>query len=113
MQGLSYCDRLSKLNLQTLELRRLLADLIFVFKVIKGIVIVDKNIFEFARVSALRGHSLKLVKPLSVINSRKSFFSCRVIDTWNCLPETIVELNSVMLFKNAISHFNFEKFLHI
>lgn len=113
MQGLSYCDRLSKLNLQTLELRRLLADLIFVFKVIKGIVIVDKNIFEFARVPGLRGHSLKLVKPLSVINSRKSFFSCRVIDTWNCLPETIVELNSVMLFKNAISHFNFEKFLHI
>ena len=73
-EGLSYCDRLSKLNLQTLELRRLLADLIFIFKVIKGIVIVDKNIFESAHVSSLRGHSLKLVKPLSVINCRKSFF---------------------------------------
>lgn len=113
MQGLPYCDRLSKLNLQTLELRRLLADVIFVFKVIKGVIIVDRNIFEFAHVSSLRGHSLKLVKPLAVINSRKSFFSCRIIDIWNCLPDSTVELNSVLLFKNAINHFNFEKFLHI
>jgi len=113
MQGLSYCDRLTKLNLQTLELRRLLADLIFVFKVIKGLVSVDINIFEFTHVSSLRGHSLKLVKPLCTVNCRKSSFSCRVIDIWNCLPESIVELSSVCLFKNAINHFNFEKFLNI
>lgn len=113
MQGLSYCERLSRLNLQTLELRRLLADLIFIFKVLKGLVIVDRNIFEFSHVPGLRGHSLKLVKPLSVINSRKSFFACRITDVWNCLPESIVELNSVLLFKNAINHFNFEKFLNI
>ena len=104
---------INRLNLQTLELRRLLADLIFIFKVLKGLVIVNRNIFEFSHVTGLRGHSLKLVKPLSVINCRKSFFACRITDVWNCLPESIVKLNSVLLFKNAINHFNFEKFLHI
>ena len=90
----------------------MLADLIFVFKVIKGLVIVDKNIFEFVHVSSLRGHGLKLVKPLCVVNYRKSSFSCRVIDIWNCLPESIVELNSVLPLKNAINHFNFENYIY-
>ena len=64
MQGLSYCDRLLKLNLQTLELRRLLADFILVFKILNCLLIVDATIFEFAHVASLRGHNLKLVKPL-------------------------------------------------
>jgi hypothetical protein len=95
LQGLTYCDRLSKLNLQTLELIRLVADVVSVFKINKCLVNVDKNISEIAQVSTLRGQSLKLLKTLCVIQCCKSSFSCRVIDVWNCLPEFVVDLNSV------------------
>ena len=37
-----------------------------------------------------RGHSLKLQKQSSQLKVRHDFFSLRVVDLWNSLPESVV-----------------------
>jgi len=50
----------------------------------------------------LRGHSLKLYKPTVRLNIRKNFFSQRVIDHWNKLPQYVVDAPSTNSFKNRL-----------
>ncbi len=49
-----------------------------------------------------RGHSLKLYKSRSKRELRRHFFSERVIDVWNTLPETIVTAPTVNALKNRL-----------
>ena len=60
LEKLSYEERLKKLNLTTLETRRLRGDLIEMFKIIKGFDNVDYKRFFQLSDNRLRGHSLKL-----------------------------------------------------
>ena len=46
MSGLSYHSRLKALNLESLELRRLRADLLLAYKILFGLLRVDSNIFH-------------------------------------------------------------------
>ena len=48
-----------------------------------------KNYFNKSEIR-LRGHSHKLLKPHVKTNVRKNFWSVRVIDGWNNLPEIVV-----------------------
>ena len=50
----------------------------------------------------LRGHELKLYKPRTKLDVRKYFFSIRVIDEWNSLPESVIYSNTVNTFKAQI-----------
>jgi ribonucleases P/MRP protein subunit RPP40 len=113
MRNLSYGMRLEKLNLETLELRRLKFDLIFVYKIMHGLVSVDNNIFEFSNMVNLRGHSCKMTKPVSNINCRLFSFASRVVDVWNILPQTAIEADTLDEFKEIVDNVNFCKFLHV
>ena len=53
-------------------------------------------------VDRTRGHSLRLKKPRHQTYKRNMFFSSRVIDQWNRLPEDIVKGSSINSFKNQI-----------
>ena len=58
-----YKLRLQCLNLQSLEHRRLLTDLIWCYKITFGLVVVNTNdLFEFLTVTQTRGHRYKLFK---------------------------------------------------
>ena len=85
MKGESYEERLQKLNLWSLEERRNRQDLIEVFKISKGFSrIRPEELFQFDdRGKGTRGHSLKLVKVRCTRDSRRHFFSNRVIKRWN------------------------------
>ena len=48
----------------------------------------------------LRGHSLKIRKDRSNLDIRKHFFSQRVVNAWNKLPQHVVDAPSVNSFKN-------------
>ena len=48
----------------------------------------------------LRGHSLKLVANRSRLSIRQNFFSQRVVRSWNCLPQNVIDAPSVNSFKN-------------
>lgn len=62
---------------------------------------------------SLRGHCYKLHKPVALTNSRHHSFVCRVVDSWNMLPQSVVDLCSVITFRNAINAIDFDKFLYI
>ena len=98
-KGLKYENRLVKTGLTTSEERRPRGDLIEAFKMIKGLNKTDsKRFFTIAHSSRTRG--LKIVKNRSRLDIRKNFFSQRVVNMWNELPEIMVEYESVNSVKN-------------
>ena len=85
MRGDNYEEWLRKLNLTTLETRRLSADLIEVFKIMKGFDNVDSSKFFILSGFNFRNHTFKLFKRRFIINIHKYNFSNRVVDFWNKL----------------------------
>jgi len=62
-RNLCYADRLAKLDLPSLELRRLQLDLIYCYKIVFGLVKLNSaDFFEFSSVTNTRGHACKLYK---------------------------------------------------
>jgi ribonucleases P/MRP protein subunit RPP40 len=105
--NMSYEDRLKKTGLISLEKRRVRGDLIQVFKILTGFDKIDyKLFFELVRGGKTRGHKLKLVKNRSNGNLRKNFFSQRIVNCWNSLPQEVVEADSINCFKNRLDKFD-------
>ena len=84
LRNLSYCDRLTKLGLCTLKLRRLHPDLLYCDKIVLGLVNVNFDDF-FARSTNTntRGHKYKLFKPRCTASIRQKFFIDTVISVKN------------------------------
>src|ERR1043165_4397869 len=103
---LNYEDRLIQTGLTTLDERRTRGDLIEVFKMIKSFNKAEyRTFFTIVQNSRTRGHGFKFVKNRSRLDIRKHFFSQRVVNEWNALPEIVVESESVYSFKN-----NYDKY---
>ena len=104
MRDLPYETRLNRLNIPTLEQRRTRGDMIEVFKILKGYENINPN--QFFQLSSdgthtqsrTRGHSLKLIKPRHRTSKRNRFFDTRVIDEWNRLPDSIMDVLQVEIF---------------
>ena len=103
LRSLPYEERISQLGLWSLEERRNRADLIEIFKMVKGFTATPWTFF-FRRSEdrITRGHSWKLVKNHCRCNTRLHFFSQRVINRWNSLTEEDVAVSSVNSFKNRL-----------
>lgn len=112
MKDLTYPQRLTKLKLETLELRRLKTDLITMFKILHNYLDIDFNdFFTLSNVTSTRGHRYKLSKSLSHNNARLFSFSCRRIDCWNSLSDNILESVSLESFKTKLQKLDFSKYL--
>jgi len=48
------------------------------------------------------GHSLKLYKKSSRLELRKHFFSQRIVDHWNKLPDNVVSAATISSFKRRL-----------
>jgi len=95
LQELPYESRLISLKLWTLDRRRVRADLIELFKMVRGLSTVDVNtFFEFDNTGRTRGHCLKLRKGRVSTDLRQNFFTERVFNTWNQLESSVVESES-------------------
>ena len=80
LSSFSYVDRLQIVSLQTLEHRRLLADLLLCYKIIHGLVALNFDEFSsFSPNTTLCGHPYKLTVPLNKCNRSKYFFSSRIV----------------------------------
>jgi len=110
-----YKGRLKRLNLTTLELRRLHIDLVWCYKIVFGQVGVNfDDFFALAPLSHTRGHKHKLYKQLCSTNVGTSFFANRVVDAWDYLPDNIIDFNSLSgmsAFKRTIKLIDFTMFL--
>ena len=101
----SYEDRLRILGLTTLETRFLRADLIEVFKLLRGFEILDPDRFlQVVGDGARRGHSFKLFKKRYRLDVGKFKFASRVCEEWNSLWDGIVSAETVNVFKTRLDH---------
>ena len=100
LRDLSYEDRLRRLSLPTLAHRRLHGDMINVYKYLHGKYSVKRHPFKMANRKTTRGHALKLQKQYSRLDLRKFFFTNRVVEAWNALPDHVVLAPTLNAFKN-------------
>ena len=108
LRNLEYNERLKALNLTTLEERRERGDLIETYKILTGKENIDREKFFTLRDnSSTRGNSMKIYKPRlqKCILQRMNFFSVRVVNAWNCLPDQVVSAPSVNSFKNRLDRY--------
>ena len=102
-----YPDRLDILGLQSLECRRIIFDLILVYKIIHGLIKLNFHDFFQFNQNNTRGHNFKLCVEYSRLNSRKFFFTNRVIKIWNDLESHEVNSTSLIMFKRKMYAKNF------
>ena len=100
LQSDPYHERLEKTGLISLEMRRLRADFIEVFKMMRGLEGLSFEFFFQINIRGnTRGHSMKLDKHRIARDCRKYFFSQRIINEWNELPEKSVTSKTVNQLK--------------
>ena len=100
---MSYEQRLEALGLYSLQQRRLRGDLIETYKILTGKEKINSDqLFQKATSTELRGHSLKLYKKSSRLELRKHFFSQRIVDHWNKLPDNVVSAATISSFKKRL-----------
>jgi len=71
----------------------------------KGLDDVKPTDFFTMSSTGLRGHKYKLYKPQAHLDIRKNFFSVRVIDEWNGLPETLLHCSMLSTLKKRLDCF--------
>ena len=106
VKSLDYRHQLLSLGLLSLRARRLRYQLIFVYKLINGLLNIKFNdFFEFAQTSNTRGHSQRIRTKFSSNNYRLNFFTVSVITTWNQLSQEDVDAQTLQAFKIKLAAF--------
>ena len=98
LSDLPYEERLRKLELPTLEMRRERGDLISVYRMLNGLEEVERNFLKLDERNT-RGHRKKLKKEICRKDIKKYSFPHRIVDTWNGLSENVINANNVHSFK--------------
>ena len=110
LANLPYQQRIQRLKMYSLYCRRQRGDLIETFKILKRYLDVNHlNFFTLSPIDFTRGHDYKLFKPRSKLLVRSKFFTNRVIDLWNSLPYQVINVQSIIEFKNNLDIFWAEK----
>ena len=105
-KNLEYEDRLRLLQLPSLEFRRIRGDLIEVFKILnEKYDPVTTNSLLTRQETVLRSNKFKLQKNRVATKRYLKFFSNRVINIWNKLPNCVVDTDDLNVFKNRIDDY--------
>jgi len=107
LKKFSYRERLVKLNLQSLERRRLQSDLIILYKIIKGELECDLVNQLHNSVSSTRGHRFRKRTLRAKTDILRFSFLGRTIGVFNSLPERIIVANSAQSFLSRLKEHNF------
>ena len=108
LANLTYAERLTNLEMQSLEHRRLLCDLRMCFGIVhRNIALRFDDLFAFSNNAFTRGHPFELTVPLAKTDVRKYFFAVRIVPVWNSLPNNFVTASSIQAFKSLISAHDF------
>jgi len=90
LSHLPYSERLKCLSTPSLELRRLHTDLFWCYKIVAVLLISNvMSFFVYSPCVNTCGHKFKLYKHHSPAGVRTNFFSERVYNISNCLPEGV------------------------
>jgi ribonuclease P/MRP protein subunit RPP40 len=99
LQHVSYSERLRFLEIDSLEYRRMILSLTTFYNIYYNHVSCNILRDYVQPVLQLRGHSKRLFVPFCKTSIRKNFFSLRMLNVWNCLPNVVVCSNVVTAFK--------------
>lgn len=107
---ISYSDRLQKLGLQTLEVRRISTDLTMCYKLLNNYCDTEySHVLYRSDVTHTRGNCCKLLKFYQKNNRDASLFHNRVVNYWNRLPDSVVMAPSISCFKKRLSEVDFNQ----
>ena len=88
--------------------RRERGDLIQTYRIMNNIDKINpETFFQRARYTSTRGHNQKFDKSRSRLDVRKFFFSQRVVEPWNKLPESAINAPTLLCFKKELSTLGF------
>ena len=104
LSGETYQDKLAELGLQSLEDRRKRADMIAVYKILSGHDKIDRHkLFNCygtqSRTTRLSQYPDNIQPTHSNTDIRRNFFTQRIINDWNSLPQDIKESTTTNNFK--------------
>ena len=105
MRDLSYDERLARLNLESLEIRRVRSDLVLYYKIFNGLTNFNpSDVFDVRQnVRLTRSRDkLQLCRPMCKSKVLENNFFVRRIACWNMLPDDVKNLSSVSQFKKAL-----------
>ena len=103
LKHLEYDERLHRLGLYTLQYRRRRGDLIETYKMLTGRKNIDASVFfRKATYISFRGNNIKLYNPGFKKTCRQNFFSQRVVDDLNDLPNEVVTTELLNSFKKRL-----------
>ena len=106
LRNKSYEDRLTDLNLFSLEKRRIRGDMIEVWKIISGHENLDRSyFFELQENSITRNNGCKIVGRRFQTEIARNWFTYRVVDEWNRLPNLVVNSETLSTFKKRIDEY--------
>ena len=94
------------LKLPTLKYRRLRGDMIEVFKITHNIYDPEVSLeLRYYPKSDTRGNKYKVLNHTFHYDTRKNSFSARIVNIWNSLPNFVVDVDTVCLFKTRLDKF--------
>ena len=104
---IGYEERLKSLNLPTLKYRRARGDMIETYKIIteKYESKSANVVFNMNKNTFTRGNRFKLFPSNNYNKIRDNFFTNRVINIWNSLPDNVVCAKTTNAFKNLLDKF--------
>ena len=102
LSGLTYPERLRRLDLFSVQGRLLRADMIMTWKIFNQKCAIKSEELFTMNVTSRRGHSLKIFHPRVRTNLRMRSFAVRIIPTWNALAADTVETLSLNTFKHLL-----------
>lgn len=113
LRGHTYEQKLKELKLFSLGKRRIRGDIISTFRLLKGIDKLDSHVLFTPSLNIrTRGHYLKLEKTKVKTDTRKYFFSNRIVDLWNSLPIEAISCKTVSSFKHHLDKFLANQGIH-
>ena len=106
MSELDYRSKFCKLGLLSLNARRLRYRLIFMFKMLNGLTVLDPHDFvKFSTLHTNQANASRLINPLSRHDYRKYFFTVDIVSYSNRMTFDERNVDSVPLFKSSIESF--------
>jgi hypothetical protein len=107
----SYPEHLINLCVDSLQCRHVKADLISCYKLLHGQIDVQTDEFVvLAKGINLRGNRYNLAKSIITTTRDANFYSNRIVNIWNDLPDSIVIASTVSLFKSRLRNFDFSAY---
>jgi len=101
----TYSERLSFLDLPSMNYRQNRGDLILMYKIIHNYFNSDFSTSITFSTSATRGHQFKIFKHRTRLQISSNFYFNRIVSNWNSLPPEVVNAGSINTFKSLLDNF--------